>query len=88
MAMELYDRAIASAGEHEFMQNEALGNELAAKFWTSRHKPDFARLYLKKAHYGYQLWGAKRKVDNLEANYPHLFSEIITTITTDTKIKK
>ncbi|MGD1919429.1 MAG: AAA family ATPase, partial [Pleurocapsa sp.] len=85
MAMELYDRAIASAGEHEFIQNEALGNELAAKFWTSRHKPDFARLYLKKAHYGYQLWGAKRKVDNLEANYPHLFSEIITTITTDTR---
>ena len=38
-AMELYDRAIDSAREHEFIQNEALANELAAKFWLAKGNP-------------------------------------------------
>ncbi|MBP0016338.1 MAG: AAA family ATPase [Cyanobacteria bacterium SBLK] len=72
-AMELYDRAIESAKEHEFIQNEALGNELAAKFWLARGKEDFAKLYMRKAHQGYQIWGAKRKVELLEEKYPQWF---------------
>ena len=75
-AIELYDRAIATAVEHKFIQDEALGNELAAKFWLKKNKQDFARLYLQKAHYGYQLWGAKRKVEDLVTNYPILLSAI------------
>lgn len=69
---DLYDRAISSAHEHGYIQNEALGNELAAKFWLSKGKEEIARLYMKKAHYGYQLWGAKRKVEDLEEKYPQL----------------
>lgn len=72
-ATELYDRAIESAKEHEFVQNEALGNELAAKFWLSRGKEDFAKLYMRKARQGYQIWGAKRKVKDLEEKYPQWF---------------
>src|ERR671933_332213 len=71
-AMDLYDRAISSALENEFIQNEALANELAAKFWLGKGKEEFAQLYMKKAHYGYQLWGAKRKVEDLEEKYPQL----------------
>ena len=74
-AMELYDRAITSAADNEFIQNEALGNELAGKFWLGKNKQDFAQLYLKKAHYGYQLWGAKRKVEDLETTYPQLLPQ-------------
>ncbi len=81
-AMELYDRAIASASENEFIQNEALGNELAAKFWLGKGKEEFAQLYLKKAHYGYQLWGAQRKVEDLETQYPQLLSRASTKTTT------
>ncbi|MEA5470828.1 AAA family ATPase [Spirulina sp. 06S082] len=73
-AMELYDRAIESAKEHEFIQNEALGNELAAKFWLARGKEDFAKLYMRKARQGYQIWGAKRKVEDLEEKYPQWFT--------------
>ncbi len=73
-AMELYDRAIESGKEHEFIQNEALGNELAAKFWLARGKEDFAKLYMRKARQGYQLWGAKRKVEDLEERYPQWFT--------------
>jgi len=68
--MDLYDRAIASARENELVQNEALCNELAAKFWLAKGKKEIAQLYFKKAHYGYQLWGAKRKVEDLEEKYP------------------
>lgn len=71
-AMDLYDRAIASAREGDFIQNEALAAELAAKFWLGKDKEEFAQLYLKKAHYAYQNWGAKRKVEDLEEKYPQL----------------
>ena len=74
-AMDLYDRAISSALENEFIQNEALANELAAKFWLGKGKEEFAQLYMKKAHYGYQLWGAKRKVEDLEEKYPQLLTQ-------------
>jgi len=72
---DLYDRAIASAHENEYIQNEALGNELAAKFWLGKGKEEIAQLYMRKAHYGYQLWGAKRKVEDLEQKYPQLLSK-------------
>ncbi|MEM9539946.1 MAG: AAA family ATPase [Cyanobacteria bacterium P01_E01_bin.42] len=73
-AMDLYDRAIESAREYEFVQNEALGNELAAKFWLERSKEHFAKLYMRRAHQCYQIWGAKRKVEDLEEKYPQWFT--------------
>jgi len=73
-AMDLYDRAIAAAREHEFVQNEALANELAGKFWVERGKEEFAQLYLKKARQGYQIWGAKRKVADLDDRYSQWLS--------------
>lgn len=71
-AMTLYDQAIESARDHEFIQNEALSNELAAKFWLELGKEDVAQLYLKKARQAYQIWGAFTKVKVLEAQYPRL----------------
>ncbi len=74
-AIKLYDQAVVSARENDFIQNEALANELAAKFWFDKGKDDFARLYMKKAHYAYQLWGATRKAEDLEESYPGLFDK-------------
>ena len=74
-ALDLYDRAIASARENEYIQNEALGNELAGKFWLGKGKGEIAELYMRKAHYGYQLWGAQRKIEDLEQKYPQLLSK-------------
>ncbi|MGH1397583.1 MAG: GAF domain-containing protein, partial [Trichormus sp.] len=71
-AINLYDQAIAAAQEHEFIQNVALANELAAKFWLSQGKENIAQLYMIEAHYSYQLWGATRKVEDLLNKYPHL----------------
>jgi signal transduction histidine kinase/CheY-like chemotaxis protein len=68
--MNLYDCAIELARKNEFLLNEAIGNELAAKFWLEKGKPEFAELYFKKAHYGYFIWGAKVKYIELEKKYP------------------
>ncbi|MEG3966424.1 ATP-binding sensor histidine kinase [Microcoleus sp. T2B6] len=87
-AMDLYDRAIAEAREHDFIQNEALAAELAAKFWLGKDKEEFAHIYLTKAHYGYQYWGAKRKVESLEEKYPQLIVRTSGKTTTQTKVNR
>ncbi|AUT01473.1 serine/threonine-protein kinase PknK [Nostoc sp. CENA543] len=74
-AMNLYDQAIQSAQTHEFIQNVALANELAAKFWLSQGKENIAQLYMIEAYYSYQLWGATRKVEDLVAKYPQLLAK-------------
>jgi len=76
VAMDFYDRAIDLAREYQFVQDEALGNELAARFWLNYNKEKIARVYLREAHYGYQRWGAKRKVKDLEKKYELLLSNI------------
>jgi PAS domain S-box-containing protein len=75
-AIDLYDRAIDSAREHEFIQNEALANELAGRFWLERGKAEIAQIYLRKARQGYQIWGAKLKVEDLDARYPQYLTLI------------
>ncbi len=76
-AMELYDRAIASASENGFIQNESLANELAAKFYLEWGKEKIAQVYLTDAYYAYARWGAKAKVEDLEKRYPHLLAPIL-----------
>ena len=72
VAIDLYDRAIISAAENEFIQNEAIANELAAKFWLNKGKRKYAEFHLRDAYYGYQRWGATRKVEELENLYPQV----------------
>ncbi len=72
-AMDLYDRAIiAAAKDNEFIQNVAIANELAAKFWLNKGKRKYAEFHLRDAYYGYQRWGATRKVEELENLYPQV----------------
>ncbi|MCS6792099.1 MAG: AAA family ATPase [Oscillatoriaceae bacterium SKW80] len=75
-AMEAYDRAIALAKEYEYIQEEALANELAAKFYLAWGKEKIAQTYLIDAYYGFIRWGAIAKVRDLEVKYPNLLSRI------------
>jgi signal transduction histidine kinase len=75
-AIDLYDEAIALAKSHEFVQDAALANELAAKFWIARGKEKLAQAYLVEAYYGYRVWGATTKLANLEQHYPQLLRAI------------
>ncbi len=74
-AILLYDRAIESAGENEFIQDEALANELASKFWIVEGNHEIAELYMKMAHYGYRLWGAKCKTEEMERRHADLLTK-------------
>jgi PAS domain S-box-containing protein len=74
-AMHLYEQAIAGAKDHEFLQEEALAYELAAKFYLGLKMERIAQTYLKEAHYCYERWGAKAKVAHLEAKYRHWFTQ-------------
>lgn len=76
-AMDLYDRAIKGAKENEYINEEALANELAAKFYLTWGKENIAQLYLTDAYYAYARWGAKAKVEDLEKRYPQLLAPIL-----------
>ena len=71
-AIELYAKAIESAHKNEFIQNEAIANELCAKFFIGKNNEEKASLYMKRAYGCYRLWGAKRKMEDLEDEYPYL----------------
>ena len=76
-APELYDRAIAGAKENGYIQEEALANELAAKFYLDWGKEKIAQIYMVEAYYCYERWGAKAKIDDLENRYPDLLKPIL-----------
>jgi len=77
-AMDFYDRAIAGAQENKYLQEEALANEVAARFYLGWGKQKVAQVYMTEAYYGYARWGAKAKVDDLEKRYPQLLAAILT----------
>jgi hypothetical protein len=55
----LYENAIQSARSNGFVHNEALANELAARFYLARRFHKIANAYLRDARYGYLSWGAE-----------------------------
>ncbi len=87
-ALRLYNESIQSARENEFVHEEALANELAARHWLAEGNSIYARAHLLEARYGYQRWGATRKVEQLDADHPLLLggaerkgSALATTVT-------
>ncbi len=76
-AIEMYDRAIAKAKENKFLQEEALANELAAKFYQEWSKEKIAQTYIIEAYYCYSHWGARTKVEDLEKRYFQLLTPIL-----------
>ncbi len=73
--MHHYDQAIALARESEFIHEEALANELAARYLLNQGQNDTARSYLRSAMEQYEIWGAKRKVAHLKSRYPGLIAD-------------
>ena len=71
-AMHLYEEAVRSAKAGGFVNNEALANELAARFYAARGFDRISHTYLRDARHCYLRWGADAKVRQLEALHPHL----------------
>jgi predicted ATPase/signal transduction histidine kinase len=76
-AIDGYDQAIAGAKANGYLQEEAIANELAAKFYLSWGKSRIAAMYLQDAYYAYARWGAKAKTAALEQRYPDLLAPIL-----------
>ena len=69
IAAKLYDEAIRGAQKNGFIQEEAIANECAAKFYISREMDRFSSIYMTEAYYCYETWGAKVKAEKLIAEY-------------------
>ncbi len=70
---EYFDRAISLAREHGYINEEALANELAGRYYRKREMYQLAGLYLNNALNAYDRWGAATKVAQLRKRYfPHL----------------
>ena len=75
MILSHYDQAIALSGESEFIHEEALADELAARYLLSQGLKTPARTHLQAALEKYETWGAKRKVAHLRSRYPGLIAD-------------
>ena len=76
-AIDYYDLAIKGAKANEYLHEEAIANELAAKFYLQWQKEPIAQAYLTQAYYCYARWGAKAKIEDLEKRYPELLAPIL-----------
>ncbi|MBD2494248.1 AAA family ATPase [Nostoc sp. FACHB-280] len=76
VAQELYEQAITEAQTNGYLQEEALANELAAKFYLNWGKEKAAQGYMQEAYYCYARWGAKAKTYDLEKRYAQLLKSI------------
>ncbi len=83
-AERLYERAIRSARENGFVQNEGIANELAAQFYLARGYETSGFAYLRNARYCYLRWGALGKVQQLDDRYPYLNEDRVTSSSTGT----
>lgn len=70
-----YYKSIELANKNKFLNDEAIANELLAKFYISLNNTKVAKLFIKEAHYCYQNWGAAAKVQQLEKKYVLYFSK-------------
>ncbi|MGB7711459.1 MAG: AAA family ATPase [Microcoleus sp.] len=78
LAIDYYDRAIALAKENDYINEEALANELAAKFYLAWGKEQVAEAYMTNAYYCYLRWGATAKMTDLKRQYPQILKRFTT----------
>lgn len=74
-AWEYYDKSIKAAGENGFLPEEALANELAAKYFHSTGKISISENYARNAAYCYAKWGCALKAKQLNQKYGILMPE-------------
>jgi signal transduction histidine kinase len=71
-AMRLYRDAIQSARKNGFIQNAAIGCELAARFYRAHGFELIADSHIREACFRYAAWGAAGKVKQMERNFPEI----------------
>ncbi|MBI4851599.1 MAG: AAA family ATPase [Acidobacteria bacterium] len=73
LAASFYEKAIELSKEHNYIQEEALANELAGKFYLKQKR--IAKIYFLEAHRCYIKWGAITKASQIEKEYPEIIEQ-------------
>ena len=73
-ALERYEAGIQAARESGYIQNEALGHELAARFFIERGQMRLAAQHIAEARYLYLTWGASAKVQQIDRDHSRLLA--------------
>lgn len=71
-AIALYPQAIAAAKSHQYINLEAVANELYGLFWIAQQQEKIAEVFLREALNLYRAWGAEGKVAQLRKNHREL----------------
>lgn len=79
LAGEWYDRAIQKAHGNDYINDAALANELAGRFYLENNHPKIAAMYLVEARACWDKWGAVAKVKHLEEKYPAFLGSCVPT---------
>jgi predicted ATPase/signal transduction histidine kinase/tRNA A-37 threonylcarbamoyl transferase component Bud32 len=74
--MDSFEQAISLAKKHQYLHEEALAYELAAKLYIEFDRENIGKVYLADAYYAYMRWGAKAKLEDLRKRYPVLLNPI------------
>ncbi|WP_437543968.1 AAA family ATPase [Sorangium sp. So ce367] len=74
-AMARYDEAISGARQNGFIHEEALANELCARFLAAAGKVKAARVHMTEAYDAYRRWGAIAKASHLAEHHAHLLQD-------------
>lgn len=73
-AVSLYGQAIELAKKHGFINEEALINEVAGRFYLQTGKSRMAEVHMQEAHALYEKWGSYAFSTKLEKKYPELIN--------------
>jgi class 3 adenylate cyclase len=76
-AWEYYHKAIRLSAESGYLPEEALANELAARFYLEKEQPQFATVCVQDSYYAYLRWGALARAKDLEARYPQILAQAV-----------
>ncbi|SEM54856.1 Predicted ATPase [Stigmatella aurantiaca] len=71
-----YEEAIRAAREGGASQWVGLASELAANFWRARKAPIVSLAFAREARAAYRQWGAKAKVQQLDAQWPPIAEDV------------
>jgi signal transduction histidine kinase len=71
-AAEHFDRAIVGAKRNGYLNEEAVANELAGKFYLSTGEKQAARYHMEEARRKYREWGAFAKADLIDRQFADL----------------
>lgn len=71
-ALQLFNKAIQTAKLNNFIQFQALANELAAKLCLANVMDASAAIHIEQAYKLYGSWGAQAKLAQLKQSYPHV----------------